>query len=345
MTQPSDSERAAVRRGGPPRAGVLIGAGLVLIGLLLFAATRHPAPPPAPGIPAPAAETPGVAPGEPAPPSGPLNGPAANAPAPPPARNGPAPSTARSTPPPGNAPALPNPSDLPPGHPAISTDEKTQVSIQWLGYSCFYIQSPGGTAVVTDPFDPKVTGLASPATGAHLVTISTETPEHNNPGVIHAFPGETKQVLHGTGASRGDLRVIPVPTYRDDSAGARAGRNTVYVIEAGALRLAHLGDLGHVLTPQQVQAVGHVDVLMVPVGGALDPKEAVAVAKQLNPRVVIPMAYSTPSMDGPAARLPAVTRFVSASPYPVTPKDADVMLLSKTDLPATTEIYTLRYGH
>jgi L-ascorbate metabolism protein UlaG (beta-lactamase superfamily) len=213
------------------------------------------------------------------------------------------------------------------------------VGIQWLGYSCFYIDSPGGVAVVTDPFDPKATGLAAPTTGAHFITVSEETPQHNFAGAVHAFQGEQKEVLHGRPARRGDLQITPVPT--DSSAGG----NVAYVIQAGALRIAHLGALDHPLSAAQVKSLGQVDVLMLPVGGgALSPKQAVAVTKALNPRIVLPMAYSTPGMSGPAARLPPLQDFISASPYAVTRKDEDVMMISKADLPQSTEIYTLKYG-
>ena len=224
-------------------------------------------------------------------------------------------------------------------------DEKTQVSIQWFGHSCFYIHSPGGTAVVTDPFVPAATGLAPPGTRGHLVTISTQSPEHNAAASVEAFRADTKQVVHGTEARRGDLKVVPVAT-----SGPGGARNFIYLIEAGAMRIVHLGDLRGPLTPEQIKALGSVDILLTPVGAppgtpGPSPKAMVAIAKQINPRLVIPMAYSTSTMEGHAAKLRPVDDFVSASPYARTDKDADVVLLSRAELPASTEIWVLRYGH
>jgi L-ascorbate metabolism protein UlaG (beta-lactamase superfamily) len=338
-------EQPPRRKGGPPRAGILILAFVLLTAVILFAALRPPRHTDgnAPAMGSPAS---GVTPAPVVPADGPP-APASNAPTP----NGPTASAGA----PGSAalpgqPAAPdappvNPSDLPPDHPPIVSDEKTQVSIQWLGHSCFYIFSPGGTAVVTDPFAAKATGLSAPNTGAHLVTVSADSPLHNDPEAVHAFSGDTRQVIRGTEARRGDVRIIPVPTYRDGTGGGREGRNSAYVIEAGAMRIAHLGDIGHTLNAAQLKALGAIDILMLPVGGdGLGPKEAVEVSRQVNPRIVIPMAYSTPAMDGPDARLRPVEEFIAASPYAVTAKDTDIMLISKPDLPAGTEIYTLRYG-
>ena len=242
-----------------------------------------------------------------------------------------------------NAPATPpsksfDPNALPPGHPRLSSaDEKSQVSVQWLGGDCFYIQSPGSVAVVTDPFDPSAVGLPAPSTGAHFVTVSRDTPEHNEVSAVHAFQGAEKRVLKGEGARQDDLQITPVPL---------GGGGYGYVVDAGGLRIAHLGGVQGPLTTEQVKQLGPVDLLLLPVGdGSLAPKDAVKIAQAVNPRVVVPMAYSTNAMPDAARKLKPVDAFVGASPYPRTDREADVMLISKADLPPKTEIWTLRYGH
>jgi L-ascorbate metabolism protein UlaG (beta-lactamase superfamily) len=335
MSSPEEKEvreRSFPKPGGPPKAGLVVAAIVGVVAILILIGTLNPGGKPPQTANAPSAPV--------------VNGP-------PPAQNAPGPNTpstnaprsgAANTPAPANGPQTQvNPDDLPPDHPPIVTDEKSQVSIQWFGHSCFYLFSPGGVAVVTDPFDPKATGLAKPGTGAHLVTVSTRSPEHNFPEAVHAFQGDTKQVVHGTEVRRGDTHIIPIPTRGDRS---DTGANVAYVVEAGPMRVAHLGDIGGILTPQQVQAFGPIDILLVPVGGdGLSPKQAVEVCKQLNPRLVIPMAYSALGMEGPAAKLRPVDDFIAASPFAHTAKDADIMMISRPDLPASTEVYTLRYGH
>jgi L-ascorbate metabolism protein UlaG (beta-lactamase superfamily) len=85
-----------------------------------------------------------------------------------------------------------------------------------------------------------------------------------------------------------------------------------------------------------------VDLLMLPVGERLAPRDAVASAQRLNPRVILPMAYRQGEGGGTAAKLRSLDAFVSASPFAVTQKDADIMLISQADLPASTEIWTLK---
>lgn len=344
MSNPSP-ESPAPRRGGPSTTLVVGATAVLVLGILGFAlAPKREAPtepagnaprlaqnPPLNAPPAPStqtsspANTAGNAPATSAVPSG-------NASA---AKKEPMVSTQPFTPP---KPRI-NPSDLPPDHPEISTDESTQVGIQWLGYSCFYIHSPGGVAVVTDPFDPKATGLRAPDTGAHLVTVSSATPQHSFVQAVHGFKDEATlkpldlKVLRGEGSQQGDTQIQAVP----------AGESTAYVIQSGALRIAHLGAIRQALTPAQLKSLGTVDILMIPVGDGLSPKQAVEITKALKPLIVLPMAYSTSDMEGPASKLRPVEDFISASPYAVTRKDSDVMMISRSELPSSTEIYLLHH--
>ena len=87
--------------------------------------------------------------------------------------------------------------------------------------------------------------------------------------------------------------MIGVHTWHDDKNGAERGANTVYVIEIDGMRVAHLGDLGHKLSQEQLDDIGPIDAAMIPVGGkyTIDAKIAAEVVKQLDPWVVIPMHY------------------------------------------------------
>ena len=322
----------------------IVAISAVILCVVIFAATR---PTPAPqtdahGVGETTAAAPHLNENTPAPEA--KSEPTANSPG-----NAPAPkkSGAATTPPNVTAPAkVPsekvNPSDLPAGHPVIATDTKSQVSLQWFGHSCFYIHSPGGKTVVTDPFDPKATGMDPAGTGAHLVTISTDDPKHDYVPAVRAFKGEELQVIHDGEKRLGDLHVKAVPLNRDSAGGSREGKTNAYVIEAGEIRIAHLGDVGGELNAAQLKALGPIDILLVPVGGdGLGPKEAVAVVRQVNPKIVIPMAYRMPDA-APKAKLRSVDDFVAASPFARTEIASDIMLISKPELPESTEIYTLR---
>ena len=88
--------------------------------------------------------------------------------------------------------------------------------------------------------------------------------------------------------------------YHDDKRGVARGLDTVFIFEVGGLRIAHLGDLGHTLDDDQLEAIGSVDVLLVPVGGVttLDAYQATRVIDQLHPRLmIVPMHYKTEALD------------------------------------------------
>lgn len=167
--------------------------------------------------------------------------------------------------------------------------------LRWFGQACFEVVSNSGTRVVIDPFGASV-GYAVPELEADLVLITHEHGDHNNAAAVKGDP----VVLHGlqmneeTREVRG-IQVRAVRTDHDAEGGAKRGKNTLFVLKLDGLVFAHCGDLGHVLTPAQVKAVGKVDVLMLPVGGyyTIDAKAAARVVKQLEPRLVIPMHFKT----------------------------------------------------
>lgn len=181
--------------------------------------------------------------------------------------------------------------------------------LRWLGHAMFLIESPGGIRVAIDPY-PGSMGYGPHGIGAHVVAVSHEHFDHNAVAEVEGDP----LVLRGldpngkwTRLTRevGDVRLAAIAgTYHDDKHGAGRGRNTLWSVETGGVRLLHLGDLGHVPTPAVTAAAGRVDVLLVPVGGVytLDAAGAGQAVERLAPRVVIPMHYRTAAVkDWPIA--------------------------------------------
>lgn len=137
------------------------------------------------------------------------------------------------------------------------------MDISFLGHSAFKLK--GKTAsVVTDPYDPSI-GLKFPKTEADIVTITHDHLDHNaadqvggNPFVISG-PGEYE--VKG-------IKIIGVPSFHDEKKGEVRGKNTIYNIKIDGLYICHLGDLGQTeLGSEQSDAIGQVDVLLIPVGG------------------------------------------------------------------------------
>lgn len=172
------------------------------------------------------------------------------------------------------------------------------MEISYFGQSAFRIKGKSFTVAV-DPYSEKI-GKFPKDIEANMVLVTHDHFDHNavekvggNPFVIKG-PGEYEV---------GGVSVIGVATFHDNSQGADRGPNTVYVIEMDNLRIAHLGDLGHKLTQDQLDQIGSTDIVLVPVGGhfTIDAKTAADVVKQLDPWVVIPMHYRQPAATEEAA--------------------------------------------
>lgn len=177
------------------------------------------------------------------------------------------------------------------------------MDITWLGHSCFRLRCKEAT-VVMDPFSKSI-GLPLSRVQADFVTISHDRPGHNNAAAVGGNP----KVISGPGEYEiRNIFVTGISLYHDGEQGKTNGKVTAYLVEMDDLVVCHLGDLGHVPGQEKVEAIGHVDILLAPVGGgnALDAVQASEVVSVLEPRVVIPMHYHLPGLT---MTLDTVTRF------------------------------------
>lgn len=165
---------------------------------------------------------------------------------------------------------------------------------RWFGHNCFRIRAREAT-VLTDPIG-RGTGFTLPKQTADLVTISHDHPGHAN---LDAVKPEFATVRGPGEYEIHDVFITGIRTYHDDQRGAVRGYNTVYLIELEGMVVCHLGDLGHVPTEEQAEAMANVDVLLVPVGGGtvLEPAQAAEVVGLLEPKIVVPMQYATAQGD------------------------------------------------
>lgn len=162
--------------------------------------------------------------------------------------------------------------------------------ITWLGHACFRLKGKDAT-IITDPYD-KTLGLGTLNQKADIVTISHEHPHHSTLSGVKGEPFVVRSP--GEFEVRG-VFITGVWTFADNEGGKERGRNNVFLFHLDDLVVCHLGALGHTLNSQQLEALGDVDVLMVPVGGhtALTANRATEVISQLEPKVVVPMHYGT----------------------------------------------------
>ncbi len=166
------------------------------------------------------------------------------------------------------------------------------MKIKWLGQSAFEIKS--NKTLVTDPHNPMV-GKMPKDLAAEVVTVSHAHMDHNYTKAVAGSP----EIIDKTGSfSVGGFEIKGITTFHDNVGGKKRGNNIVYVIGAEGLKLCHLGDLGHLLTQEQLKEIGAVDILMIPVGGffTIGSDEAVQVVNQLKPKIVLPMHYKAKSL-------------------------------------------------
>jgi L-ascorbate metabolism protein UlaG (beta-lactamase superfamily) len=169
------------------------------------------------------------------------------------------------------------------------------MEIVYLGHSSFKIKTKSAS-VITDPFDPKAVGLKYSGVEGDIVTISHTHNDHNAADKVAG----AKKVLEGPGEYEVmGVSVIGYPSFHDAKKGEERGKNTIFVIEAEGLRIAHLGDLGHALSDDLVNELGSIDVLMIPVGGVftIGPKDAVETVGKIDPYFILPMHYAVPGLN------------------------------------------------
>jgi len=175
--------------------------------------------------------------------------------------------------------------------------------VEWYGQSAFHL-SAGDSTVAIDPFG-DMSELASargmqfdypPIEGvqAQLLLVTHEHIDHNGVEAIGGDPAILRSTAGRHASPLGEI--VGIASEHDERAGTERGPNTIFVFELDGLRVAHFGDFGQSeLRPEQAEAIGPVDLLILPVGGGptIGAEGAHAIIERLAPRWVVPMHYRT----------------------------------------------------
>lgn len=186
------------------------------------------------------------------------------------------------------------------------------------GHSEFLIETESGFRILTDPYDAHV-GYPMKNVPCDAVTVSHGHGDHcfvekAQGSVVVA---DQKGITHLSS----NVTVMGIPCFHDECEGQKRGNNLIFVIEADGLRIAHLGDLG-AWDDALLASLGHIDILLVPVGGyyTIDASSAAALCKQLRPRITIPMHYKTEvNADWPIAPVHDFLSLLHAASAPQMP--------------------------
>lgn len=174
------------------------------------------------------------------------------------------------------------------------------MDIFWHGQSCFEIKVPINQneqkIIVIDPFSPEHTGLKIPSLTADVLLITHQHLDHNN---SKAIKGKFLLIDRPGEYEASGVFVQGIPASHGNNGKEELGEITIYTIEAEGIKMCHLSDLNqNELTPEQVEAIGDVDILMIPVGGTytIDGTVAPKIINQIEPKIVIPMHYMLPGL-------------------------------------------------
>ena len=214
------------------------------------------------------------------------------------------------------------------------------MEIAWYGHSCFRLTERNMATVVTDPYDNKSIGYFPLKLKADIVTISHDSPGHNNSEAVKG----TSHIINGPGEFEiGGVFITGVQTDGDGTGKKTKDqtRNTLYVFDYDGLTVAHLGDLKQAPPQNDIEALGTVNVALVPVGGGggLNAAKAAEVISLLEPNIVIPMHYATPDVK---VSLESLNKFIKEMGLSK-PETQPSLKVTRSSLPEETHVVVLDY--
>jgi L-ascorbate metabolism protein UlaG (beta-lactamase superfamily) len=212
------------------------------------------------------------------------------------------------------------------------------MEITWYGHSCFRLAERGMATVVCDPFDSETVGYEPLKLKADIVTSSHDAPGHN---YLNAVKGYSHAI---TGPGEFEIGSVFITGVQMDGQGKKAEEkpaNTLYVFDYMGITVAHLGDMRSVPPQNEIESLGTVHIVLVPVGGGsgLNAAKAAEIVSLLEPNIVIPMHYATPATKVPLDRLDKFLKEMGMHEIETVPS----LKVTKTSLPEETKLVVLAY--
>ena len=178
------------------------------------------------------------------------------------------------------------------------------MKLRYLGHAAFELELTDGRKIVFDPYEAGSYDGAlaiGPLSWSHdIAVVSHDHPDHRFEGVV----SQAAAVWDRAGETEVDgVKIISIKTFHDENEGSERGTNLISIVEADGVRVAHLGDLGHVITKADAPALEGVDVMIIPIGGyfTIDAAVAKAVVEEFSPKIVVPMHYKSDKCGFPIA--------------------------------------------
>lgn len=213
--------------------------------------------------------------------------------------------------------------------------------IEYLGHSCFKLTESTGTSIVCDPYSADVVGYAMPKVEADVVTVSHHHSDHD---VIDNVGGKPVIIDKEDNFDFNGVEINSIKSFHDANRGKKRGENLIFKFRMDGIDVCHLGDLGEKCSPDLIETLLPVNVLLIPVGGTytIDAEMAKEYVDRIMPDMVIPMHYRTKDCK---LDLDKVDEFLNLFDGDVIEEaDENLIELSRTDLSGETKILVLRRG-
>ncbi len=169
------------------------------------------------------------------------------------------------------------------------------MQLKYHGHACFSMKFESGAKIVCDPFDPTVT-FAPCTEECDAAILSHGHFDHN---YTSSLSGNFKTIDTAGECEIKNTRICSIPCFHDKEGGKLRGTNLVSIIECEGLRIAHLGDLGHMPDESLMAQLSGIDVMLIPIGGTytIDTQEAEELIRTAKPRIAVAMHFRTPEFD------------------------------------------------
>lgn len=202
------------------------------------------------------------------------------------------------------------------------------MKIEYLGHSCFRIQTESGITIITDPYTKVGYELPNDLT-ADIVCVSHAHFDHNYVEAINGNPviidKEGEYAVHG-------VKIVGTHTWHDPKQGALRGKNIIFKLQIDGVTICHFGDLGEAYSDKIAKILFGTDVWLIPVGGTytIDAAQAKEYIDKCKPKAVIPMHYLP--KDGALDIKDANVFLQMTNKYPIIEHFSGSLCLSKEDL-------------
>ena len=208
------------------------------------------------------------------------------------------------------------------------------LQIRWHGHACFEVTN--NVTIVTDPHDGKSIGVPTPHVQGDIILVSHDHYDHNSVKTVEKPNSTVIRELQKQTVRNVDIQGLP--SFHDEHHGEKRGENIMFKFTVDGVTFCHLGDLGHDLDDDMIDAIGDVDILFIPVGGTftLDADGAWKIIKKINPRITIPIHFKIGGLSLPITTVDPFLEKTTMKQVRV----GNEIDIEKEDLPKEPEIWT-----